>query len=67
MPRFASKLTKQTPREMSQEDIDQLQRDYVGAALRAQAAGFDYIEILACAGYLISEFLSPLTNQRTDE
>jgi len=62
-----SKLTKQTPREMTQEDINELHQDYVGAAVRAQAAGFDYIEILACTGYLISEFLSPLTNHRTDE
>jgi 2,4-dienoyl-CoA reductase (NADPH2) len=62
-----SKLTKQTPREMTQEDIDELQQGYVGAAVRAQVAGFDYVEILACTGYLISEFLSPLTNHRTDE
>jgi len=62
-----SKLTKQTPREMTREDIAELQEDYVAAALRAQAADFDYVEILACTGYLISEFLSPITNQRTDE
>jgi 2,4-dienoyl-CoA reductase (NADPH2) len=62
-----SKLTKQTPREMTKQDIDVVHRAFVEAAMRAREAGFDHIEIIACTGYLISEFLSPLTNQRTDE
>jgi 2,4-dienoyl-CoA reductase (NADPH2) len=62
-----SKLTKHTPREMTHADIEGTQRDFVEAAARAREAGFDYIEIIACTGYLVSEFLSPLTNQRTDE
>jgi len=62
-----SKLTKHTPREMTHADIEGTQRDFVEAAARAREAGFDYIEIIACTGYLVSEFLSPVTNQRTDE
>jgi len=62
-----SKLTKQTPHEMTHKDIDEVHRAFVEAAVRAREAGIDYIEIIACTGYLVSEFLSPLTNQRTDE
>ena len=62
-----SKLTHETPREMTREDIEDVKTAYVQAARRAKEAGFDFIEILACTGYLISEFLSPLTNKRTDE
>lgn len=61
-----SKLSGETPREMSLEDIEAVQAAYVAAALRAVEVGFDFIEILACTGYLISQFLSPLTNHRTD-
>ena len=61
-----SKLTHETPREMTGEDIETVRAAYVQAARRAKEAGFDFIEILACTGYLISEFLSPLTNKRTD-
>ena len=64
---IASALTHETPREMTREDIERVQEAYVLAALRAKEAGFDFIEILACTGYLISQFLSPLTNRRTDE
>jgi len=61
-----STLTHETPREMTLDDIETVQTAYVRAACRAVEAGFDFIEILACTGYLISEFLSPLTNKRTD-
>ena len=61
-----SKLTKEVPREMNLEDIEDVQDAYVKAAQRAVAAGFDLVEILACTGYLISQFLSPVTNKRTD-
>jgi 2,4-dienoyl-CoA reductase (NADPH2) len=64
---IASKLTGETPREMTWEDIEEVQQAYVRAANRAKEAGFDYLEILACTGYLISQFLSPLTNQREDQ
>ncbi len=62
-----SKLTGETPREMTLEDIEQVQEAYGLAAKRAEEAGFDFIEVLACTGYLISQFLSPVTNKRTDQ
>jgi 2,4-dienoyl-CoA reductase (NADPH2) len=64
---IASKLTGETPRAMTREDIEEVQQAYVRAAKRVREAGFDYLEILACTGYLISQFLSPITNQRVDE
>lgn len=62
-----SKYSKQTPREMTLEDIEIVQKAYVDAALRAKEAGFDGVEIIASAGYLITQFLSPKTNKRTDK
>ncbi|MBU1903178.1 MAG: FAD-dependent oxidoreductase [Proteobacteria bacterium] len=64
---IASKLTHETPREMTREDIEEVKEAYARAARRAREAGFDFVEVLACTGYLISEFLSPVTNKRTDE
>ncbi|WP_028357091.1 NADH:flavin oxidoreductase/NADH oxidase [Brackiella oedipodis] len=48
-------------------EIQDIQTQFVQAALRAQAAGFDVIELHAAHGYLMHEFLSPLCNQRHDE
>ncbi|MBF0450419.1 MAG: FAD-dependent oxidoreductase [Candidatus Magnetomorum sp.] len=62
-----SPYSKTTPKAMTIEDIQIIQNCYVHAALRAQAAGFDGIEILASAGYLITQFLSPLKNKREDD
>lgn len=55
------------PREMTKEDIKQVVESFKNAAIRADASGFDLIEIHCAHGYLINEFLSPVTNQRTDE
>ncbi|ADL07043.1 NADPH dehydrogenase NamA [Thermosediminibacter oceani] len=55
------------PREMTKEDIKEVVSAFKAAAYRAYRAGFDIIEIHGAHGYLISEFLSPLTNKRTDE
>ncbi|HJV27893.1 MAG TPA: bifunctional salicylyl-CoA 5-hydroxylase/oxidoreductase [Aromatoleum sp.] len=57
----------QVPREMTRVDMDQVKADFVAATLRAQAAGFDLVEFHAAHGYLMSSFISPLTNQRQDE
>jgi 2,4-dienoyl-CoA reductase-like NADH-dependent reductase (Old Yellow Enzyme family) len=54
------------PRAMSAGDIEDLVRAFVSATRRALAAGFRVIEIHAAHGYLLHEFLSPLSNQRTD-
>ena len=62
-----SKITGETPREMTRDDIEEVKEAYAQAARRAKEAGFDLIEVLACTGYLISQFLSPVTNRRADE
>ena len=54
-------------KEMTKEDILRIENDFSEAALRAKKAGFDGIEIHAAHHYLISDFLSPLFNKRTDE
>ncbi|MDD2190358.1 MAG: NADPH dehydrogenase NamA [Eubacteriales bacterium] len=56
-----------TPREMTKNDIAETVEEFKNAAIRADKAGFDLIQIHAAHGYLINEFLSPLTNQRGDE
>ncbi len=55
------------PRAMSKEDIKQLINDFESATKRAARAGFKIIELHAAHGYLLNEFLSPLSNHRTDE
>lgn len=55
------------PKEASLEDIRQIVDGFREGARRAKEAGFDIIEIHAAHGYLLNEFLSPLTNQRTDQ
>ncbi|MBS3758862.1 MAG: FAD-dependent oxidoreductase [Desulfobacterales bacterium] len=62
-----SNYSKTTPREMTPEDIERVQNAFARAAERALEAGFDGIEIIGSAGYLICQFLSPKTNLRTDE
>lgn len=54
------------PTQMSRADIDQLISDFADAAKRASDAGFDAIEIHAAHGYLLHQFLSPLSNSRQD-
>ncbi|MEX2704474.1 MAG: FAD-dependent oxidoreductase [Candidatus Freyrarchaeum guaymaensis] len=62
-----SKFTGETPRAMTKEEILETEKNYGEAALRAKKAGFDAVELIASAGYLIPQFLSPLTNKRDDE
>lgn len=55
------------PREMTKAEIDNVVAAFVAAAKRSLAAGFEVAEIHMAHGYLLHEFLSPLTNQRKDE
>ncbi|WP_245721546.1 NADH:flavin oxidoreductase [Nocardia crassostreae] len=55
------------PREMTADDIEDVIGGYVAAAENARAAGFDGVEIHAANGYLLDQFLTDYTNQRTDE
>jgi 2,4-dienoyl-CoA reductase (NADPH2) len=61
-----SRLTGETPRALELEEIACIRKSFADAAFRAVRSGFDGVEILASAGYLISQFLSPLTNRRED-
>ncbi|MGS2798375.1 NADPH dehydrogenase NamA [Bacillus velezensis] len=56
-----------TPAEMTTEQIKETIQEFKQAAARAKKAGFDIIELHAAHGYLMHEFLSPLSNHRTDE
>ncbi|AME08223.1 NADPH dehydrogenase NamA [Bacillus siamensis] len=56
-----------TPAEMTIEQIKETIQEFKQAAARAKKAGFDIIELHAAHGYLMHEFLSPLSNHRTDE
>jgi 2,4-dienoyl-CoA reductase-like NADH-dependent reductase (Old Yellow Enzyme family) len=55
------------PTELTKEKINEIVGKFKAAAVRAFSAGFNIVEIHAAHGYLIHEFLSPLSNQRTDE
>jgi 2,4-dienoyl-CoA reductase-like NADH-dependent reductase (Old Yellow Enzyme family) len=55
------------PREISQNDIKKAIDDFTAAAKRSVEAGFEVIEVHAAHGYLCHQFLSPLSNKRTDE
>ena len=55
------------PEEMSIADINHVKKAFRNAARRVKKAGFDFVEIHGCHGYLINQFLSPLTNARLDE
>ncbi|OZI11983.1 NADPH dehydrogenase NamA [Bacillaceae bacterium SAS-127] len=56
-----------TPNEMTSEEIDETIKAFAEGAKRAKVAGFDIIELHGAHGYLMNEFLSPLTNHREDE
>jgi len=55
------------PHAMTHEDMARITADFVAATRRAADAGFDWLELHCAHGYLLSSFISPLTNQRSDE
>lgn len=57
----------QIAREMTHEDMERVKADFVRSTKSAEMAGFDWLELHAAHGYLLSSFISPLTNQRKDE
>ena len=61
-----SAFTREEARELSLAEIDEVQNQFAKAARRAREAGFDMVELLGSAGYLICQFLSPRINRRTD-
>jgi dimethylglycine catabolism A len=68
VPHPVFEVTNETiiPKEMTREDIGFTIAGFAAAAARAQNAGFDCVEIHAAHGYLISQFLNPFENRRTD-
>ncbi|PIP38697.1 MAG: NADH:flavin oxidoreductase [Desulfobacterales bacterium CG23_combo_of_CG06-09_8_20_14_all_51_8] len=63
----ASRMTGETPKALEIGEIKEIIDHFAQAARRVKKAGFDAVEVLSGTGYLISEFLSPLTNHRTDQ
>jgi 2,4-dienoyl-CoA reductase (NADPH2) len=61
------RLTRETPRALTIDEIHRTVENFGKAAGRAKKAGFDAVEILGSAGYIINQFLAPATNQRSDE
>ncbi|WP_353226733.1 bifunctional salicylyl-CoA 5-hydroxylase/oxidoreductase [Novosphingobium sp.] len=57
----------QAPREMTRGDMDLVRDQFVAATVRAARAGFDMVEFHAAHGYLLSSFITPVLNRRTDE
>ncbi|MBP0650649.1 NADH:flavin oxidoreductase/NADH oxidase, partial [Mycobacterium tuberculosis] len=57
----------QVPHALTLAEIAALQDAFVAAARRADAAGFDVVEVHGAHGYLLNQFLSPLANKRTDQ
>ncbi len=65
--RMGGPLEPTFARELSVDEIHQIAEAYGDGARRAREAGFDAVEVIASVGYVITQFLSPLTNKRTDE
>lgn len=56
-----------TPREISRTEMDEVREQFIASTQMAERSGFDMVELHAAHGYLISSFISPLSNTRTDE
>ncbi len=60
------RTVSQVPREMTRDDMERVREEHVAAAVRGARMGFDWLELHFAHGYLISSFLTPLANQRSD-
>ena len=60
-------FSRQRPRPLTIPEIEKLEDNFAQGARRAKEAGFDAVEFICSAGYLISQFLSPITNKREDK
>lgn len=63
---IASKYTGEMPRELTTAEVEHIIEEFAEGARRARDAGFDAIELMAASGYLLSQFISGLTNKRQD-
>lgn len=63
---LAHKGDEASPRAMTDQDIERITADFIATTQRARELGFDVIEVHYAHGYLLHQFLSPLSNQRTD-
>lgn len=61
-----SRFNPEVPRELTPEEIIEVELNYGRAARRAVDAGFDAVELIVNGGYIVNQFLSPLVNKRTD-
>jgi 2,4-dienoyl-CoA reductase (NADPH2) len=62
-----SPINRETPHELSESDIERTIEDFARCAALARDAGYDGVEVMGSEGYLITEFLSPRTNRRSDD
>jgi 2,4-dienoyl-CoA reductase (NADPH2) len=62
-----SRYTREEPRALEKDEVLEIEDKFANAAARAKKAGVDGVEIIASAGYLVCQFLSPVTNLREDE
>jgi 2,4-dienoyl-CoA reductase (NADPH2) len=61
-----SRFSRSTPKAMTESDLARTLSDFASGARRARELGFDAVELMGSEGYLLNQFLSPLTNQRDD-
>lgn len=60
-------ISKFVPRELDEDGVEKKIQSFIDCAVLAQKAGYDGVEVLGAGGYLISEFLTPRTNKRSDQ